>query len=61
MGKITPGSNIKIIDERTSRKMKPDYYFVMPWHFRKEIIKREHSFLKRGGKLIFPLPKINIH
>tara|TARA_A100001011_G_C14281335_1_gene831727 strand:+ start:495 stop:1727 length:1233 start_codon:yes stop_codon:yes gene_type:complete len=61
VGKITPGSNIKIIDERTSRKMKPDYYFVMPWHFRKEIIKREHSFLKRGGKLIFPLPKINIH
>lgn len=61
VGKFTPGSNIEIIDEKNSRKMKPDYYLVMPWHFRSEIIKRENSFLKKGGKLIFPLPTINIY
>jgi len=32
----------------------------MPWHFKKEILKREKSFLKKGGKLVFPLPKLNI-
>ena len=58
--RVTPGSNIPIISEENSRKMKPDYYLVMPWHFKKEILTREIFFLKRGGKLIFPLPKLHI-
>mgnify|MGYP006082748879 FL=1 len=55
-----PGSNIPIISEETSRSLKPDYYLVLPWHFKKEFIKREKKFLSSGGKLIFPLPKIEI-
>ena len=55
-----PGTNIPIISEKTSRFMKPDYYLMLPWHFKKEFIKRESKFLKRGGKLIFPLPNIQI-
>ena len=56
----TPGTKIKIISEKTSRKMKPDYYLVLPWHFKSEIIKRETKTRKKGTKLIFPLPKIQI-
>ena len=41
--------------------MKPDYYLVLPWHFKKEFLKREKKFLNQGGKMIFPLPKIKIH
>ena len=55
-----PGTNIPIISEKDSRQLKPDYYLVLPWHFRKEFIKREKSFLSNGGKLIFPLPKVEI-
>ena len=55
-----PGTNIPIISEKSSRQLKPDYYLVLPWHFRKEFIKREKSFLSNGGKLIFPLPKVEI-
>ena len=58
--KKMPGSNIPIISEKTSRLMKPDYYLVLPWHFKNEFIKREKKFLLSGGKLIFPLPKIEI-
>jgi NDP-4-keto-2,6-dideoxyhexose 3-C-methyltransferase len=58
--RYTPGSNIKIISEKESRSMKPDYYLVMPWHFKNEIIKREKIFSKNGGKLIFPLPKFQV-
>tara|TARA_Y100001958_G_C21240109_1_gene567549 strand:+ start:2360 stop:3592 length:1233 start_codon:yes stop_codon:yes gene_type:complete len=58
--RYTPGSNIKIISEAKSRSMKPDYYLVMPWHFKNEIIKREKAFSKNGGKLVFPLPKFQI-
>ena len=56
----TPGSNIKIITESESRKMKPDYYLVLAWHFKKEILLREKSIRKKGTKFIFPLPKVKV-
>ena len=59
-GATTIGTNIEIISEHLSRKMKPDYYFVLPWHFKQEFLKRERSFLRNGGKLIFPLPNLKI-
>ena len=55
-----PGSNIPIISEKTSRSKNPDFYLVLPWHFKKEFIQREKKFLINGGKLIFPLPQIEI-
>ena len=53
----TPGTNIKIISEKRSRKIKPNYYLVLPWHFKKEILKREKQTISNGSKFIFPLPK----
>jgi len=41
IGLYTPGTKIKIISEENSRKMMPDYYLVLPWHFKNEILKRE--------------------
>ena len=55
-----PGSNIPIISEKDSRSKRPDYYLVLPWHFKKEFISREKKYLSQGGRLIFPLPKIQI-
>ena len=55
-----PGTNIPIISESKSRNMKPDYYLVLPWHFKKEFIIREKQFAKKGGKFIFPLHNIKI-
>ena len=55
-GAKTIGSNIKIISEDSAKKKYPDYYLVLPWHFKDEIISRESIFIKKGGKLIFPLP-----
>jgi len=52
----TPGSRIPIISEKKSRSMQPDYYLVLPWHFKKEILKRENKAIKKGSKFIFPLP-----
>ncbi len=56
----TPGTNIKIISEALSRFYKPDYYLVLPWHFKKEILSRESLTIKKGTKFIFPLPKLEI-
>jgi len=56
----TPGSHIPIISEEDMRKANPDYLLVLPWHFKKEFIEREKCYLDRGGRIIFPLPYLEI-
>lgn len=59
-GAKTLGTNIPIISEEESRAMNPDYYLVLPWHFKEEFISREKAMLDRGVGMIFPLPKVDI-
>lgn len=59
-GRYTPGTHIPIVSDAISKNQNPDFYFVLPWHFKKNIIKNEINYLKSGGKLIFPLPYIDI-
>ncbi len=59
-GCFTPGTLIPIISEQEARAMKPDYFFVLPWHFKHNILEREREFLEHGGKFILPLPEIEI-
>jgi hypothetical protein len=59
-GAFTPGTYIPIISETEARAMKPDYFFVLPWHFKHNILERERDFTAKGGKFIFPLPEIEI-
>jgi hypothetical protein len=40
--------------------MKPDYYLVLPWHFKAEFLEREKEMLKQGTGFVFPLPEIEI-
>ena len=59
-GARTLGSDIPIVSEEESRKAKPDYYLVLPWHFRDEFVEREKALLASGVGMIFPLPTIEI-
>jgi hypothetical protein len=59
-GSFTPGTNIPILSEFEVKAMKPDYMLVLPWHFKDGIIQREAEYLASGGKLIFPMPEIEI-
>ena len=59
-GAFTPGTRIPIVSEADARAMKPDYFLVLPWHFKDGILKREQEFLNQGGKMIFPFPEIEI-
>lgn len=59
-GCYTPGTNIPIISEKEARAKNPDYFLVLPWHFRDDILSRETEFISNGGKFIFPLPEIEI-
>jgi SAM-dependent methyltransferase len=59
-GAITLGTNIPIISEAESRAMDPDYYLVLPWHFKEEFLEREKEILEKGTGFIFPVPGISI-
>jgi NDP-4-keto-2,6-dideoxyhexose 3-C-methyltransferase len=56
----TPGTGIPIISEDQSRALRPDFYFILPWHFRDAFLTREKDFIERGGRLVFPLPSLEI-
>ena len=60
-GAITLGTNIPIISEADSRAMNPDYYLVLPWHFKTEFLEREKEALNKGTGFIFPVPVIEIY
>ncbi|MEM7626832.1 MAG: class I SAM-dependent methyltransferase [Planctomycetota bacterium] len=56
-GCVTPGSHIPIISDEEARALNPDYFFVLPWHFKEDILPREQEFLRQGGRMFFPLPE----
>ncbi len=57
-GCYTPGTWIPIIPEDELLAMKPDFLIVLPWHFR-PFFERSSKFA--GLKLVFPLPKVDVH
>ncbi len=59
-GTFTPGSQIKIISENHAKSIKPDYFLVLPWHFKKFILYKEKKLIQRGLKFLFPLPKFEV-
>jgi C-methyltransferase C-terminal domain/Putative zinc binding domain/Methyltransferase domain len=59
-GAFTPGTLIPIISEKEAKAMNPDYFLVLPWHFKNSILEREREYIEQGGKFIFPLPEIEM-
>lgn len=59
-GKFTPGTNIPIISMNKAKELNPDYFLVLPWGFRNDVLIREMELIKNGVKFIFPLPFVEI-
>jgi NDP-4-keto-2,6-dideoxyhexose 3-C-methyltransferase len=60
VGARTLGTDIPIVSESESRSLAPDYYLVLPWHFRGEFLERERAQIEAGTGMIFPLPAVEI-
>ena len=60
INRYMPGKNIKIIKYQPDILKNVDYAFLGAWNFKKEILRKEKKFLKKGGKFIthVPLPRI---
>ena len=59
-GKYTPGKHLPIISPEEGFDESVDYAFLGAWNFKKEILKKESKFIKRGGRFITHVPKVKI-
>ena len=58
--RFTPGTNIKILDPKFIIRKKVDFLIILSWNIKKEIIRQENLFSKKGGKFIVPFPNPRI-
>ena len=54
--RYVPGMHIPIKSPENSL-LGVDYALLLAWIFKKDIIKKENDFIKKGGKFIIPMPK----
>ena len=59
-GRCLPGSHIPIVSEADVLAQNPDYLLVLPWHFRETFMTTLSGYLAGGGRLIFPLPDLEV-
>jgi ABC-type Fe3+-hydroxamate transport system substrate-binding protein len=59
-GRFLPGSHIPIVSEEEVLAENPDYLLILPWHFRETFMERLQPYLAGGGRLIFPLPDLEV-
>jgi len=59
-GSYTPGSNIKIADEKNITKDQPEYLMFLIWHFKKTISEKIKKFKLKKTKYIWLFPKYRI-
>ena len=57
--KYTPGTHIKIINDKDFLRKKIDYAILLSWNYKKFFLSKS-LFKKRGGKFIIPLPSPHI-
>ena len=59
-GKFLPGTHIPIYPPERIAQTKPDYILVLPWNLRDEISQQLDYVRSWGGRLVFPIPALEI-
>jgi C-methyltransferase C-terminal domain/Putative zinc binding domain/Methyltransferase domain len=59
-GKFLPGTHIPIYAPERLAETRPDYILVLPWNLREEISRQLGYASSWGGKLVFPIPELEI-
>jgi SAM-dependent methyltransferase len=59
-GKFLPGTHIPIYAPDRLAQTRPDYILVLPWNLREEISRQLSYVGSWGGKLVFPIPELEV-
>jgi len=60
IGLYTPGMHIPVIDEAVAMQHPPDYFLLLPWNFKDELLRKNEAYRARGGKFILPIPQPHV-
>jgi hypothetical protein len=59
-GKFLPGTHIPIYAPERIAETRPDYVLVLPWNLKREISQQLDYIRSWGGRLVFPIPALEI-
>ncbi|MFI6502184.1 methyltransferase domain-containing protein [Nonomuraea typhae] len=59
-GRFTPGSRIPILPPESIEADKPDYVLILPWNLRDELVEQLSYVRDWGGRLVFPIPRLEV-
>lgn len=59
-GKFLPGTHIPILHPDELRRTRPDYVLILPWNLKEEIRKQLSYVGEWGGKLVVPIPEVEV-
>jgi C-methyltransferase-like protein/putative zinc binding protein/methyltransferase family protein len=59
-GRFTPGTRIPVLPPERIGADRPDYVLVLPWNLREELTGQLSFVGAWGGKLVFPIPRLEI-
>jgi C-methyltransferase C-terminal domain/Putative zinc binding domain/Methyltransferase domain len=59
-GKFLPGTHIPIYSPERLAETRPDYVLVLPWNLREEISQQLDYVRAWGGRLVFPIPALEV-
>ncbi|MFI6801012.1 methyltransferase domain-containing protein [Streptosporangium canum] len=59
-GRFTPGARIPILPPERIAEDRPDYVLVLPWNLREELTAQLSFVHDWGGRLVFPIPRLEI-
>jgi SAM-dependent methyltransferase len=59
-GRFLPGTHIPIYSPERIAADRPDYILVLPWNLRTEISEQLRYVREWGGRLVFPIPTLEV-
>jgi hypothetical protein len=59
-GTFLPGTHIPVHDPAQLEQTRPDYVLVLPWNLREELTEQLSYVRSWGGRLVFPVPALEV-
>ncbi|MEM9431597.1 MAG: NAD-dependent epimerase/dehydratase family protein [Pseudomonadota bacterium] len=59
-GRYIPGVRVPIVGPEVLEDTPIDVLLLLPWNFRDEIVRQQRPYLERGGRILVPIPDLEL-